>query len=216
MDSARLAVIAVLALAAISCADRNGEPAHPRADTSDPLAAAWDVINNVASHDDGGADADLSPLNASRTVFFRDLQLVESLSTANDMRASATPIALRGALAPAEFGFFDDVAILRQLPRRRLIEMLESDSGVRAIADLDRDGEPETYRTGWYRLPGQEPGQMLAVFEEGALRDIWTAEASEPLTISWHNGTPTVYACNCPQLARIVYQDDKLHMRWAE
>ena len=196
-------MVVTLASAASSCRDASGE--HP-ASRVDAREAASDALNAIANIEAGEEDG---------TIFLHELELDPTGFNPNDWHLR-NPGALPTALGGAEFGFFDDDAILDQLPRRQLVEMVQGDGGFRFVADLDRDGEPEHYRTGWFRLPGQQLGQFLAVFEDFAFRDVWVAEADEPISISWRHAAPVLYACNCPRRAAIVYRGDKLHMTWRE
>lgn len=200
---ARSVLLVLLALGLTSCG---------RAPTEG--ATTWVAPQNEQSDAGISAADNIADAPLGSTLYLYDLKLPKSSYNDNDTVASK-PIKLPGTLERAAFGFFDDPAIMQQVGRPRLIEMLRFDFGFRFVADLDRNGQPETYRVGWFQLPGQAPGQFLAVFEKGALRDVWTAEADEPISISWRDGMPIVFPCNCATSAPIVYADGKLRMRWS-
>ncbi len=143
-----------------------------------------------------------------------DLKFVHSQLRLRDPVDRFAHFKLPSELAGADYGFFDDPAILDQLSRDELSTMISSDYSFRFVADVDGNRRTETYRTGWFRAADGGTGQFLAVDEEGVSKDIWLTEGARPLVISWHHGSPVIWDCNCDHYAPIIYRGGKLHMHW--
>lgn len=217
MSLVRFVILASLAIGLPSCGPHSGGERRRR-----PNVQTAGVDNSSSLLDNDAemirADNSSSPLDniasadSDHVLFLSDLKLVRSAYNDEDSLSGRPPDHLFGT---RDFGFFDDITVMRQLSQARLIEMHQFDFGFRFVTDLDHDGQQETYRTGWFRRAGQEPNQFLAVFEDDRLRDVWAADDEfEPLTISWHDRKPIVFPCNCPNYALINYRNGKLHMRW--
>lgn len=121
------------------------------------------------------------------------------------------PPAYRKAL----FGYFDDPDVLSQFTAKERAQMPVDGNAFHADADLDHDGAPETYRTGYFQKRDGTIGLFLVAFERGRQMDIWTdADAAwDILWISTRDGL-TLFHCNCPESGKVSLKRKRLRIRW--
>ena len=103
--------------------------------------------------------------------------------------------------------------MLAQYSTKHLAEMRRDGAGFATTLDLDGDGVPETYRTGFWQK-GEEDGDFLVVFEDGWQRDLIDTR-DEATFLSWRSGFLTVSGCNCAIIGDVRYAGKRLRIDWA-
>lgn len=159
-------------------------------------------------------DTSVADNMASAGSDLRDYGMVEPTlrpSPASPANRLNKPPAYRKAL----FGYFDDPDVLSQFTAKERAQMPIDGNAFHADADLDHDGAPETYRTGYFQRPDGTTGLFLVAFERGTQIGLWTdADAAwDILWISTRDGL-TLFHCNCPDTGTVSLKHKRLRVKW--
>lgn len=187
------------------------------------ISAALLVAGCQGSHGAGaattGADRSISGSsvveNAVAThIELRDYGMFEPTLTAS-RASSANALAKPTDYRDAVFGYFDDPDIVSQYTAKERARMLIDRNAFHAWADLDHNGVPESYRTGYFRQREGQVGLFLVAFERGKQLALWTetGPSRDVLWISTRNGF-SLWHCNCPETGSVSLAHGRLSVRW--